>query len=518
VARETHPPRSSGPPPSSALRGALTGLGRARIAKLHGDPSRGAALEAPTAPHATSPAGRPTKLSGPARFWDGSRIRIVLSLTFVLSIVVHWFVAPWNLLPPSSGLEFKDPAGELAVPVDLLGEEPPPPPPEPAPAPPPAPDTPSPDSLKDPKAAKPDAAAPKIVDAGQNLAHFDDAGVREYRDGGARSDAGESDAGLEDASLVAMADAGSGAPGANGPRDPESMFGLSKVVNAGVQNVVLGVNVALIRTHPVGSRMGPILQQIQQWKDFLKGAQGPVDPIRDTDWILIYGPSLIHTDRDAVLVRYNVPDLAVDSTVAAIARSYDKGGPFDAGVPGVKASLGHADNAQRVFLRPQSKLLVIVPPSHAHEAALTFRKQSPRGPPKTEAMRLIVHNPANQISIPGLKFSTSLTEIRLWIIPHADGSATVYAEGDCTDEAAAIDSAERLTDLLKRQNSLGVKFATRGLLNKAAVVPDGTKIKLELVANPEQLEAVLQLAGAAVNAQIAPPASAAAPDKAPHLE
>jgi hypothetical protein len=307
-----------------------------------------------------------------------------------------------------------------------------------------------------------------------------------------------------------MADGG-GTPGANGPRDPESMFGLSKVVNAGVQNVVLGVNVALIRQHPVGSRMGPILQQIPQWKDFLKGAQAPVDPIKDTDWILIYGPSLIHTDRDAVLVRYNVSDEAVDVTVAAIARSYDKGGPFDAGVPGVKASLGHADNAQRVFLRPQSKLLVIVPPSHAREAALTFRKQTPRGPSPKEAMRLIVHNPANQIAIPGLKFSNALTEIRLWIVPRADGGADVYAEGDCTDEAAAVDSADRLTELLKRQNSIGVKIATRGLLNKAAVVPDGRKVKLHVDATPEQLEAVLQLVAAAVNAQIAPPAGGVVP-------
>ena len=108
--------------------------------------------------------------------------------------------------------------------------------------------------------------------------------------------------------LIALADAGA-SPGSGGPRDPESMFGLSKVVNAGVQNVVLGVNVQLIRKHPVGARMGPVLQALPQWRDFLKGAQTPVDPIRDTDWILIYGPSLIHTDKDAVLVRYTARQL-----------------------------------------------------------------------------------------------------------------------------------------------------------------------------------------------------------------
>ncbi len=520
MARETHPPRGRRGPFG------LPVPGRRRAYALRGDPTRGAALEAPTAPHATTLPGKPEKLSGPARFWDQRRIRAALVFAFALSMVAHWFVAPWNLLPPSSGIDFKDPEGDLAIPVDLLGEEAPPPP-EPAP-PPPTPADPTPNA-KDPTApGKPDAG-PKIVDAGvpdaaEKLADLLDAGVVVGADGGEPTDAGEPDgsASLDDGGLVASSgDAGASAPGSAGPRDPASMFGLSKVVNAGVQNVVLGVNVGLIRKHPVGARMGPILQAIPQWRDFLKGAPAPVDPIRDTDWILIYGPSLIHTDRDAVLVRYNVSDDAVDATIGSIARTYDKGGPYDAGVPGVQASLGYADNAQRVFLRPQSKLLVIVPPSHAHEAAMTFRKQVPRGPPATEAMRLIVHNPSNQISIPGLKFSQSLTEIRFWIIPRADGGADVYAEGDCTDAAAATDSADRLTDLLKQQNSIGVRFATRGLLNNAAVVAEGSKIKLHVQATPEQLEAVLQLTAATVGAQVAPPGGgggAGAPSPSPGRE
>ncbi len=521
MSKETHPDRSSVTPVSASPFG-LPGLGRGRAYVFHGEPSRGATREAPTAPHATSPTAPATKLSGPARFWDGGRVRVALALAFTLSLAAHGYVAPWNLLPPSSGLEFKDVNDPLSIPVDLVGEDTPPPP-EPAPEPPKTADLP-PSSTKDPTApGVKDAGVTPVVDAGEKLAAQGDAGGG--GDGGAPTDAGEGDAGMpDDAGLVATADAG-GPPGSDGPRDPESMFGMSKAVNAGVQNVVLGVNIQLIRKHPVGSRMGPILQAIPQWKDFLKGAQNPVDPIRDTDWILIYGPSLIHTDRDAVLVRYTASDEMVDQTIVSIAKTYDKGGPFDAGVPGVKASLGWADNAQRVFIRPQPKLLVIVPPSHAREAARTYKTQAPRGPSAKEAMRLVVRNPTNQISIPGLKFSASLKEVRMWIMPKADGGADVYAEGDCTDEAAAIDSAERLTELLKRQNSLGVKFATRGLLNKAVVVAEGNKITLHVEATPEQLEAVLQLAGAAVNANIAPPAGAAAspspppslPSK-PHLE
>ncbi|MFO0739666.1 MAG: hypothetical protein U0270_27455, partial [Labilithrix sp.] len=331
-----------------------------------------------------------------------------------------------------------------------------------------------------------------------------DAGDLEL-DGGDVSDAGPSDASSDDGGLVAIAD-DSGAPGSNGPRDPAAMFGLTKVVNPGTVNVTLGVNIELIRSHPVGGRIGPVLQSLPQWRDFLKGSQSAVEPIRDTDWILIYGPSLIHTDRDAVLVRYNASDQAVDQTIAGISKGYDKGGPFDAGVPGVKSSLGFADNAPRVFLRPQSHLLVIVPPSHAHEAATTFRKQVPKGPPKSEAMRLIVKNPSNQISIRGLKFAAELTEIRLWIVPRdKDGGADVYGEGDCTTEQVAQDSADRLTEVLKNVNSIGVRIATRGLLNNAKVVPEGKKITLHVDASQEQLESVLQLIAAQLNVTLAPP-------------
>ena len=190
MARETHPPPSSAPSPFG-----LPGLGKARGYPLHGDPTRGATLEAPTAPHATSPLARPSKLTGPARFWDGGRIRIVLALTFAFSLVLHWFIAPWSLLPDSSGVEFKDPEGDLSIPVDLLGEEAPPPP-EPAP-PEPVPTEPTPNTTKDPTApGKPDAGA-KIVDAGVDaavkLAEIQDAGVVDDADGGAPTDAGEAD-------------------------------------------------------------------------------------------------------------------------------------------------------------------------------------------------------------------------------------------------------------------------------------------------------------------------------------
>src|SRR5262249_6196780 len=143
-------------------------------APLRGNPGRGAALDAPTAPHATPPVGVPKVLTGPARFWGLRRVRIALALTLALSLVAHWAVTPWGFFPDTSGIELKDIDGELSIPVALLGEETPR---EPAPPPPPvepAPSVPEKD-VPGPNATKVDAGVmiPKVVDAGRDLAEHD---------------------------------------------------------------------------------------------------------------------------------------------------------------------------------------------------------------------------------------------------------------------------------------------------------------------------------------------------------
>ena len=111
----------------------------------------------------------------------------------------------------------------------------------------------------------------------------------------------------------------------------------------------------------------------------------------------------------------------------------------------MKASLGIADNAERVFMRVQPHVLTIVPKDKATDFAKVL-KRAPIAPRvrQGEALRLTVKDPWKQISIPNLKFSQSLKEIRLWIVPRAsDGGADVYVEGDCTDEEAATDVRRR---------------------------------------------------------------------------
>ena len=481
----------------------------------------GASRVAPTAPHATDPPGGPlasTKKNGPERFWDLRRARIAAVIMLALSTGVHYVLAPWTLFPHPSGIELHDVADELTIPVELLGDDntsPPEPPPEHRAAPDPV------DPQEGP-GGKDSGAGPR-PDASTRDAAPDDASPTD--DGGSvlvassALDASSLAVNEKDAAPVALTDLDAGAlasissdaggvPGAGGPRSPAEMLGMSSVVTAGQVNVTLLVNLAVIREHPVGARIGPIFQAIPQWAEFMHGTATNFDPLHAADWILIFGPSLIHTDRDAVFVRYNIPDKVVDGMIDKVSTlSAGRGGSFDAGVPTVHAAKTWADNGDRVMMRVRPSLLLVVPPDKGVEFARVYSRTNlaPRLRPG-EAMRLTVKDPWRQISIPNLKFPNTLSELRFWIVPHNDdGSADVYGEGDCGTPEAAVEVADALREMIRRTNaSMLVKIATHGLLNGAEIEPAGDKVKMHLGASRDQLEALLGLIGAQFGVNIPP--------------
>lgn len=458
-----------------------------------------AAPSAPTAPHAgDAPEGfSPT---GPSRFWGHRRTRIAFGAALVVSLIVHFVVSPFTLLPDTGGLELKDVDDELVIPIEMMATEMPAEAPKPIEAPTQDPADPNgdhgsgkPDAAPPPK-PKPDASAPK-PDASAD-------GGEDASDAGVTGDAGDGDGGVASSSSDAGEDASSVASGVRDGGAPKVGFG--GLPTAGVTNVKLLLNVALIRQHPVGSRMGPLLNGIPQWADFMKGTQQLVDPVRDADWMLIYGPSLIHTEKDAIFLHYGLPDAVVDQAIATVTKKYDKGGPYDAGVPGVQASLGHADQAERVFLRAQPHEAAVVPPAKAHDFALLLKQHGvDPGLRPGEAMRLSVRDPYRQVAVPGLKFPESMTELRLYILPRADGGAEVFAEGECKAEADASDVADVTKEMIARQNaSVLVRIATRGLLNNVEVKVDGKIVKAHLTASREQMEGLLQTVAAQMGVQL----------------
>jgi hypothetical protein len=397
------------------------------------------------------------------------------------------------------GLEIKDVEGEAAIPIDVLAAEPPPPEPPPAPV---APSTPS-GRADDEQKAK-EAAAAAHVDAGA----APDAGVS--RDAGVDEDAAPRDAGPADAAADASADASPGDSGAvaaaASDAGPNAIVGAA--IQADVNLVVLVVNAEVIRQHPVGAKMGYLLRGIPQWDEFMSGTD--IDPVRDADWVQIAGPSLINTARDVVLVHYSAPDAVIDRAVDVVARKYDRGGRYDLGVPGVRASLAHADRAERVLIRAQPHVLAVVPPSIAEKSARQLvAARLPAHNHPGEAVYLKLSNPHHPIP----ELPEAIIEMRLRAVPRPDLGVDVFIEGDTQDADAAAGAARDLRAFVRRHDDAFTSMLTHGLLDHVETTTEGALVKTHLVVTLDQLETLTALVSGFLGVQPdlppAPPTPAA---------
>ena len=442
---------------------------------------RGAARVAPTAPHATeasatAPGSRPAERSGPERFWSPRWVILTLAVGAVLSLAAHVAFFGRSLFEMDS-LETREVDGGGMIPIDLFeGEdEPEPPPEEQPPTPPPPPDTPDPDTnaeragldagrVRD--AAAMDAAAVADLDAA-DLTGADadvssaalDASARDLRDAAGSELVADSGVGGVGGTTgdAGMPDAGEPIAGV-GPA-------LAEDVLAGPPLVRLLVNMNEIRKNPVGAQLGPLMSAIPQWDDFMAGTK--VDPVRDADWVTITGPSLLHTERDVIMVHYSAPDAVIDHAIDLIRQRSHNGAGFDAGVPGVKATLGHADRAPRVFLRPQPHVLAVTPPDFAETAArMLVKRKLAAHILAGEAMRLTVQHPHGPF--PSL-FPEEMSELRVWIVQRPDGGADVHGEGRCPDasvaEAATANAAGKLRQFKGSMAGIGANMLTHNAID-----------------------------------------------------
>jgi hypothetical protein len=420
-----------------------------------------------------------------------------------LSLGIHILLSPWSLLPEHE-FELRDTAGELAIPIDVLQGDnieppplPPPPPPEPHPPTPPPPTPDKGEGLDGGVRPHPDAGPAKpLRDAAPDAPrppHHQDAGPPPDAPPPRPSDAGS---GLHTDAAIARAGQASGTV-----RDAVGMIGAAGAAQAGPQNVIVTINMAVIRTHPVGSRIGPLFAAIPQWDDFLVGTG--IDPLRDTDWISINGPSLIHSEKDVILVHYSARDEVVERALDGIGHKAGNGGRYDAGVVGLMSVLGHADRADRVFMRPQPHVVAVVPPYYAATAARSLSRASiPRAPKRpNEAFRMVLIHPHGPMpAIP-----ESVTEFRMWIIPrNADGGADIYGEGDTASPEVCRENVDVLKAVVRDQNSFGVKLITHGLLDGVELTQDGSQVKMHVPASREQLEVILAFAAGRLGVDIPP--------------
>ncbi len=452
----------------------------------------GAAQEAPTAPHATPRRDKGLR-TGPERFWAHWPVRLALGASLVVSGLAHCAVVPFEL---PHGFEVNDVEGEAAIPVDVLEgvDEPPPPPPPPPPEPP------------------AQEQVDKFAEAARQAARL------------AQRDAGVADA-AADAPTDAVADAGadgswldgavasltdSGAPGAGeGPRDPQAILGAAGDIQADKVLVMLVVNAEVIRQNPEGAKMGFLLRGIKQWNDFMNGTD--IDPLRDADWLMISGPSLVNTSRDVVLIHYSAPDAKIDRAMDQVARNYAKGGAYDAGVPGTKAVTSYADDAERVVMRPRPHVIAVVPPGVAPKVARQLAHAAvPAHICKGEAMYLRVWDPHH----PMPEIPQSITEARMRIVPRDDDGADIFVDGDTKDASTASQAAEDVKGIVARHNDMWISLATHGLLDHVDVTSEGPTVKVHLTATRDQIATMMNLVATFLH--VGPPPTAANPAPNPH--
>jgi len=386
-----------------------------------------------------------------------------------VSAAGHAVVLPFEI---PEGFEVKEVEGEVAIPVDLLADD----------APPLATVAASPPAARsdEEKAKESATAAPAPPRPARRDPRPVDAGVAASKERDAAPVEAGPDGGAAPAPVAAARDAGA--------RDPEALIA-SDAVRADVNLVKLTINAEVIRAHPVGARLGELIRGIPQWDDFMGGTD--LDPIRDFDWIIISGPSLVKsTAHDAVYVHYSVSDAAMDRAVRVVGGKYERGGPFDAGVRGVRAMLARADRAERVILRPQPHFLAVVPPSVAQSSArvLSMGAISAHIHPG-EAMNARLLNPHNAMP----QIPESISELRARIVPRPDLGADVLIEGDAKDALSAIDAAETFRRLFRRHNDAITSILTHGLLDHVEVSVQEGKVDVRVAATLDQIETLVTL-------------------------
>jgi hypothetical protein len=247
---------------------------------------------------------------------------------------------------------------------------------------------------------------------------------------------------------------------------------------AGQARLAVLVNVEAFRANSSGRQLGPVIQAITR-----KEAIPHVEDL-GIAWLLFTGPSLQGSAKGTLLMYCTAPDAKIDRWIDGMRTA--NSAPVDAG-PGVHAVRGHADSADRVFLRPQSHLVAMVPPDLATTAVTLLRDaRMPAHADPTEAFRFRARNPQRAFS----ELPASVTEMRFVIKPRKDQGADFVFEVD-TPGAAIV--AQQLHDFLDHEVDVATRNATLGVFDHPDITASGDVATVHVRASEAQLSAMLQI-------------------------
>lgn len=423
--------------------------------------------------------------------WRGRRdtTRRRLLALGALSVALHLGLTPWAALlglwrwlpDPSVPTEPEEPVN--AIPIDLLSDpaalpEPDPPPQPPLPPPDPKPPEPPP---PEPKAAAPAELTPEAPRAP----------VAPPAPEPEKPVAEEPPA--PDAAIA----------------DPVALSGsVAKLADSNV-NVSLILYADAVRKHPLGARVGRILQSTPQWRDFFGPAR--MDPIRDIDRVLIAGPQLRDSSNVVAVVQHSLPDEAIEAGVDALVQR--GGGEW---IEGAKSKMARtrADRAERFIVLPSRGVVAIVPPS-AEKAARALGKKTkfPKGPPGVALLAYIV-TPWRALKGLPVQVPKSIEWVRIEVQPRADGGARARLILQDASEEEAKAHAEDIQSMIRAATELDFGKMGGGLgalgslvfgnkkhkmLERVSLSAEGTQIRGIIEADAEQLTFLVDLVGGAAD-------------------
>ena len=416
--------------------------------------------------------------------WRGSRdtTRKRLIAWIIVSLLLHSPLTPLAALFGLAafwrpGKDTPEEPAELltAIPVDLLSDQGP----EPAGGPeakPSEPEQPSAEPSKDLAVEEP---KPKKVEPKPERSHP------------------VTDAGADGEAPLAVADAGADGPVAgkgSSIGDPVALSGTAGRIADSNANVRLIVYTDRIRHQTLGARVGALLGQAYQWRDFF-GPAG-LDPIKDVDRILIAGPQLRDSSQVVAVLKYNVSEGRMRQAIDAIVRRDPaNGGWLDAGVPAASA---RADRAERVFVMPTPGIVAVVP-RRAAKNLQSLRGATIPAPKGPEIMTGFMVTPWRAFRGLPVRIPESISWARMQVLPGADGNATVELEAQDESAESARENAEQLQRALDAltQINLGILGSLLGkkehrMVERVTFTSSGTKIQGKIVITPSQLSTLIE--------------------------
>ena len=258
-------------------------------------------------------------------------------------------------------------------------------------------------------------------------------------------------------------------------------------------NIRLNLFMDRVREQPLAGMLGHLLKSVYQWRDFF--APGGLDPVRDFDHILVFGPQLRDSSQVAAFLQHNVRAPRVRGAIDNLVKNSGAGSAWLKGTKN-PAARAVADRAQRLFVMYPSQVVAVVPPGAEKDALALppFKLPVAKG---EELASAFVKTPWRALLGTKFKLSKTIRSAKIQVYPEADGGARIEALLEDDSESLAQQDA-----LQVKRDVDTVTLASNWLLSGSRFAEpmqvhiDDNKINMTLRVTRAQAERIFRLAEA----------------------